>query len=110
VPAGGVVRIEIAEQPAAAVEINQPGQDLVGRGAARAIGAQLYFAVRAGAREIAHLGHFLRLGRRHLAPGVKGLARLLGRERLERGTARRADHGVQGFGVGIERHSFILGA
>ena len=56
-PAEQVVRVEVADHPAAAVEVQQAGQRLGRRGPGRAVAAQPDRAGRAGAGQVLDLGH-----------------------------------------------------
>ena len=82
----------------------------MGRTAERSIGAQHEIRYRTGTGHIPHVGDILRLGLRGGASVPECLARLIRGQCIEWRTTRRAHHGEQGFGIGIERHVSSSGA
>ncbi len=100
-----VVRFDIADDPAAAVEIDQHRQVRRRRGAGAAIEAQRNgAAIRPRCREVADLRDRRRLGGQHFAGGAEQPARLDGADRLIGRPPREAYHLQNRFCVGIERH------
>ena len=97
-----VVRVEVADDEPAAVEIDQTRQHGIGGSAGGPVAAAGDGAARAGHRQVAHLAHrrFGRLGEE--AAFAVGGTRFLRTHLMDRGQAAFVDQLQQGLGLHIE--------